>query len=53
MKRKTKMVLIFSVSCIAAGALLTGAGRLWADTPALPGQGTVLSLPPPPATPIL
>ena len=33
MKRKTKMVLIFSVSCIAAGALLTGAGRLWGGYP--------------------
>ncbi|HJD47703.1 MAG TPA: DUF4097 domain-containing protein [Candidatus Mediterraneibacter norfolkensis] len=33
MKRKTKMILIFSVSCIAAGALLTGAGRLWGGSP--------------------
>lgn len=33
MKRKTKMILIFSVSCIAAGALLTGAGRLWGGYP--------------------
>lgn len=28
MKRRTKRILIFSLSCMAAGALLTGAGRL-------------------------
>ena len=33
MKRRTKIILIFSVSCIAAGALLTAAGRLWGGYP--------------------
>ena len=28
MKRRTKRILIFSLSCMAAGALLTGAGWL-------------------------
>lgn len=33
MKQRTKMILIFSISCIAAGALLTAAGRLWGGYP--------------------